>query len=144
MEKKKFHCDLFGKNYSTKFNLKSHINFVHIPNMGFFCICGKRFKKPADLMHHQRTSLYADEEEKEQGIVGSNYYCDICNQLFSRKDVLLRHYKTIKQSTKVKLNVAEAAAETKRKRKAAQRKKRKQWRRMAKVAQKEVESKKLN
>ena len=77
-------CDICGKSYKSKANLKCHHYDVHMKKeKNFKCHCGKVFPTNARLKKHEnvhKTKLFS---------------CNLCNLSFTRKSDLMRHNVTV-------------------------------------------------
>lgn len=79
-----------GKGFTTKYNLKRHINSVHLKIKDYLCeLCGKTLVSKIALMEHN----YSHEDIKP---IKCPYIG--CEQMFSRSSLLCSHKKTHDQS----------------------------------------------
>ena len=104
-QKSKFICDLCGKNFKNKQNMKFHIMNVHSPSKGILCIdCGKTFKNETSLNEHVKrvhsgaankwkcelchVTFYIKYKEKHSKLVHKQ--CNNCEKLYVNR---YKHYK---------------------------------------------------
>lgn len=101
METKNILCDICEKIFTTFWNLKAHKKITHSILAEFFCVCGKKYKRFADLKRHQAVKHFLDENEENQGkIETKRFECNKCQKLFARKDTLVKHYRSLSHKNK--------------------------------------------
>ncbi|MDP0588801.1 MAG: C2H2-type zinc finger protein [Candidatus Endonucleobacter bathymodioli] len=80
-------CYLCCKYYTSNATLKRHYANSHFMRREYVCeTCNERFTKYSDCKNHK--------------IINCHHYipvCDYCNEVFSSRSVLARHYKTCKE-----------------------------------------------
>ena len=77
-QKSKFICDLCGKNFKNKQNMKFHIMNVHSPSKSILCIdCGKTFKNETSLNEHVK---------RVHSGAANKWKCELCHVTFNIKD----------------------------------------------------------
>ena len=82
---KRFSCDVCGKSFTYKCNLKSHLT-AHSQSRPFECgVCHKAFKLKYTLDVHQRHHCREVDAFK----------CQVCGKGLIRKESLVKHYKTV-------------------------------------------------
>lgn len=83
IEKQKYLCDICGDELSTAKSLKTHHDFVHCAVDKLSCEqCGKTFKGKYNLRRHEKL-VHVEPV--------AMHVCNICNQTFSRPEVLRQH-----------------------------------------------------
>ncbi|XP_041983557.1 zinc finger protein 497-like isoform X2 [Aricia agestis] len=82
---KRFECDHCSRRYLTKGEVRSHIMWSHLRRLGgHACDCGRVFRNPARLRHHQRIHHLRLEEPRDK-------HCPVCGKAFANQQVLTRH-----------------------------------------------------
>lgn len=90
VDKKLFHCDICGKDFSRKEYLQIHEN-NHLPENPFTCkICGREFNRSFPLKKHQQTHETA--EKRREKYKANLFKCKICDEKFPDHSSLLVHY----------------------------------------------------
>ena len=81
-------CDVCGRKFTTKSNLRHHLKNVHNPDgPRYECeVCGKRFTQKGSLGLHLETVHSAD---------GSSHECEVCPRKFKQKSGLTFHRRTV-------------------------------------------------
>ena len=82
-----FKCDNCGKEFSRKFNLKTHMSIhesnPHLKNQ-FNCVCGSSFTQKGNLKKH--VSMHEVDPNLKY-----RFNCDICEKKFARKSYVMMH-----------------------------------------------------
>ena len=83
-------CQICGKNFTRKSDLKRHVDSVHRGIINFRCeSCHKNFKRKSDLKRHTETI--------HRGSI--SFPCQSCGKNFSRKRDLKRHTELIHEGS---------------------------------------------
>ena len=89
-----YQCETCGVAFTKAFNLKKHVDSVHLGVRGHMCDkCGQGFYKRAAMLKHQKlncTSQSSGPPKKEQKIKKS-YDCPDCNKTYTDPDRLAYH-----------------------------------------------------
>uniref|UniRef100_A0ABD2XCP6 C2H2-type domain-containing protein n=1 Tax=Trichogramma kaykai TaxID=54128 RepID=A0ABD2XCP6_9HYME len=89
-------CDICRKNFTTKGNLKIHIDAVHKDIKHTCDMCGKKFTSKSYLNTHID---YVHKDVK--------HVCDICGKTFSRKNYLQLHINAMHNGIRYKYDLCE-------------------------------------
>ena len=98
-QEKKFSCDVCGKKYRTKFDLKTHTNAVHLKVLE---TCPHCKRQTANLNKH----IYGNHTNQ--------FSCTVCGKLFARQTQLNYHMKAHERGTIVERAGPEVQKERKR------------------------------